>query len=134
MNGIKQNGMIEYDSKTNQFDNDFVSNNKNTQIKNRSFKTPSPVFISKNNNNNNNKDEVISRKNSVKNGSNGRINNFISDVLSRRESTRSRRTSTPPFSSDFDEIDSNSNKARYIYLFSSNKKKAIESLNTTTTS
>lgn len=113
MNAIKQNGTIEYDQKNNsvtglQFDDDFVTN-KHTQIKNRSFKTPSPVFIPQS------KEDSTSRKNSVKYGSNGRINNFISDVLSRRDSNRSRRTSTPPFSSDFDEIDSNSHRTRFDF-------------------
>ena len=100
---VNKNASI--DSNPMKFDDDFVTkSNRNSQVRNRSFKPPSPLFQQKSNDENNN--QIIYT------GSNGRISNYVSDVFNKRASTRSRRTSTPPFSTEFNEIECNTAKSR----------------------
>ena len=98
---MKQNGMV---TETMKFDDDFVVSKTNNSIRNRSFKPPSPLFQQKtddlkliNNNSNIHKEPPA-----LHHTSNGNVATYVSDVLKRRPSNRSRRTSTPPFSTDFD--------------------------------
>ena len=87
------------------FDDDFVTKT-NSQVRNRSFKPPSPLFPSKTEN------DTI-KDNSCSNTAydNGKVSSYYAnEFLNKRESlnkNRSRRTSTPPLSSDFDEIECN---------------------------
>jgi len=96
---IKQNGNMG----SSHFDDDFVAKT-NSQVRNRSFKPPSPLS------------PVKLDDNKIESSStNGRITNYVNEVFNRRESlksNRSRRASTPPFSSDFDEIECSTNKLR----------------------
>ncbi len=97
---IKQNGGTMTNS---QFDDDFVTKT-NSQVRNRSFKPPSPLFQVKS-------DEKSIDSNSI----NERITSYVNEVLNHKEGVkinRSRRTSTPPFSSDFKEIECDTNKSR----------------------
>lgn len=122
----KQNGITDYDQQQAenithmQFEDNFVSK-ANSQIRNRSFKPPSPLFTPKTN-------EDDHKNGSLSNIANGRIAAYVNEVISRKESiksTRSRRTSTPPFSTvGFDEIECNTPKPR---LQSANSQASLNS-------
>jgi len=100
------NGVVVVsDSGNNQFEDNFVvqqqhqqqSNNKTSQIKTHSFKPPSPMFKTKS--------ELTATNNAV-------MSSYVAEVLGESAGSRMRRTSTPPFSSVFAEIECDAGASR----------------------
>ena len=86
----------------NQFDDNFVvrpqqQSSKSSQIKTHSFKPPSPMFKTKS--------EVVAANNAV-------MSSYVAEVLGEASGARMRRTSTPPFSSVFAEIECEAGASR----------------------